>query len=241
VVSVVRTPIWVVRERESWEREDGVMLGKLFDRQPASQVSSTPSGLTGPRIPRHSGGWSTLRKRLMAEPGLRVLDVGSTSPANINYLTSLGHSVYMADLVEDASAEEWVTGVDEDGKPIWDVEGFTKKNLHFSGRIFDMVLLWTTLDYLPEALVVPVVQTLHASMAPGGQLLALFHIKLQPDQAPYHRFHTTPTDNVELQLARPAIQKRALTNRNIERLFSDWSGLKQFLAKDGVSEAIISR
>jgi len=217
------------------------MLGRLFDRQPASGASSASQALTGPRIPRHSGGWSTLRKRLMAEPGLRVLDVGSTSPANINYLTSLGHSVYMADLVEDSSEEEWVTGTDEDGKQIWDVEGFTKKNLHFSGRIFDMVLLWTTLDYLPEALVVPVVKSLHSSMTPGGQLLAFFHIKLQPEQSPHHRFHITSTDNVEQQLARPATQKRALTNRNIERLFADWSGLKQFLAKDGVSEAIIVR
>jgi SAM-dependent methyltransferase len=215
------------------------MLGKLFDRQPAS--GAAPTGLTGPRIPRHSGGWGTLRKRLAAEEGLRVLDIGSTSPTNINYLTSLGHSVYMADLVEDAFTGEWLTGTDEDGKPVWDIEGFTKKNLHFSGRAFDMVLLWTTLDYLPEALVAPVVKAFHSAMTPGGQLLAVFHIKLQPEQSPNHRFHITPTDDVELQLARPAAQLRAMTNRNIERLFADWSGLKQFLAKDSVSEAIIVR
>jgi SAM-dependent methyltransferase len=212
------------------------MLGKLFDRQPAPGAASA-----GPKIPRHSGGWGTLRKRLAGEEGLRVLDIGSTSPTNINYLTSLGHSVYMADLVEDASTGDWLKGTDEDGKPIWDVEGFTKQDLHFSGRTFDIVLLWTTLDYLPEGLVAPVVRALHSAMTPGGQLLALFHTKLQPELAPYHRFHITPTDDVELQLARPATQQRALTNRNIERLFSEWSGLKQFLAKDGVSEAIIVR
>jgi hypothetical protein len=44
-----------------------------------------------------------------------------------------------------------------------------------------------------------------------------------------------------LQPARAATQQRALTNRQIERLFSEWSGLKQFLAKDGVSEAIMVR
>jgi SAM-dependent methyltransferase len=215
------------------------VLGRLFDRHPASGAATTQTG--GPRIPRHSGSWGTLRKRLAAEPGLRVLDVGSTSPTNINYLTSLGHSVYMADLIEDASTGEWQKGVDEDGKPIWDVDGFTQQNLHFSGRTFDIVLLWTTLDYLPEALVAPVVKALHGAMVPGGQLLALFHTKLQPDQAPYHRFHISATDDVELQLARAATQQRALTNRNIERLFAEWSGLKQFLAKDGVSEAIIVR
>jgi SAM-dependent methyltransferase len=215
------------------------MLGRLFDRNPDAGAASAQA--SGPRIPRHSGGWGTLRKRLAAEPGLRVLDVGSTSPTNINYLTSLGHSVYMADLIEDASAGEWLTGTDEDGKPIWNVEGFTQQNLQFSGRTFDMVLLWTTLDYLPEGLVAPVVKALHSAMVPGGQLLALFHTKLQPEQAPHHRFHITASDDVELQNARPATQQRALTNRNIERLFAEWSGLKQFLAKDGVSEAIIVR
>ena len=167
------------------------MLGKLFDRQPASGASAAHAG---PRVPRHSGGWGTLRKRLAGEEGLRVLDIGSTSPANINYLTSLGHSVYMADLVEDAFTGDWLTGTDEDGKQVWDVEGFTKQNLHFSGRIFDMVLLWTTLDYLPEALVAPVVRAFHSAMTPGGQLLAVFHTKLQPEVSPYHRFHITATD-----------------------------------------------
>lgn len=214
------------------------MLGKLFDRQPASGAASANSGL---RVPRHSGGWRTLRKRLAGEEDLRVLDIGSTSPTNINYLTSLGHSVYMADLVEDAFSGEWQKSTDEDGKPAWDVEGFSKQNLNFSGRTFDMVLLWTTLDYLPEPLLAPVVGAFHSSMTPGGQLLAVFHTKLQPEISPYHRFHITATDDVELQWARPATQQRALTNRQIERLFAGWSGLKQFLAKDGVSEAIIVR
>ena len=123
------------------------MLGKLFDRQPASGGASATPGLSGPRIPRHSGGWSALRKRLTAEPGLRVLDVGTTSPANINYLTSLGHSVYMADLIEDASSEEWISGQDEDGKPVWDVEGFTRRRTFFLGERWTLCCYgrpWTT-------------------------------------------------------------------------------------------------
>jgi len=216
------------------------LIGKLFERQPASGGSNF-SGQGGPRVLRHSGGWAALRKRLSAEEGLRVLDIGSTSPTNINYLTSLGHSVYMADLVDDALTGEWVTGIDEEGKPIWNVDGFREQNLQFSGRTFDMVFLWTTLDYLPEALLIPAVQAFHSAMSPGGQLLAVFHTKLIVEQSPYHRFHITPTDDVELQLGRAATQQRAMTNRNIERLFAGWSGLKQFLAKDGVSEAIIVR
>jgi SAM-dependent methyltransferase len=221
--------------------QEATMLGRLFDRQHATAENSNSTVPSGPRIPRHSGGWAALRKRLIAEPGLRVLDVGTTSPTNINYLTSLGHSVYMADFIDDVISQEWQTGKDEEGNPAWDTNGFVEQNLQFSGRIFDVVLLWTVLDYLPEPLVIPVIGALHRAMSPGGQLLALFHTKLEPKLAPHQRFHTTPTDNVELQLGRPATQQRALTNRNIERLFSEWSGLKQFLAKDGVSEAIIVR
>ena len=75
-------------------------------------------------MPRNSSGWATLRKRLQAEPGLRVIDVGYTSPTNINYLTSLGHSVFMVDLVQDALKGEWQKGTDEFGKPILNVQKF---------------------------------------------------------------------------------------------------------------------
>ena len=217
------------------------MLSRFFDRQPAQGVTPATQNRGAFKFPRHSGGWGTLRKRLVAEPGLRVLDVGATSASNINLLTSLGHSVYIADLVQEADANDWKTGVDEDGKAIWNVDGYTHQNLDFSGRKFDMVLLWTALDYLPDAFVAPVVDALYEAMAPGGQLLAVFNMRMQPEQSPLYRFHLTLTDEVELQLAQPVTLKRALTNRKIEKLFEKWSGLKQFLAKDGVSEAIMVR
>ena len=66
-------------------------------------------------------------------------------------------------------------------------------------------------------------------------------MKMQPEQSPHYRFHLTETDEVELQLAQPVMLQRALTNRRIEQLFHRWYGLKQFLAKDGVSEALMTR
>ncbi len=213
------------------------MLTRFFDRNDGSEKQET----TGQRIPRHSGGWDAIRKHMIASSGLRVLDIGLTSATNINLLTEMGHSVYMADLLQDAWSEEWRGEPDAEGDRAWRADEFVATNLNFSGRTFDVVLLWLTLDYLPEALLAPVVSALREVTAHGGQLLAFFNTKLNPDQAPYYRLHITPTDNIELQLAQPFRQQRALTNRNIERLFSDWSGLKQFLAKDGVSESIIQR
>lgn len=182
-----------------------------------------------------------MRKRLQSEPGLRVIDVGFTSPSNINYLTSIGQSVYMANLVHDAWKGDWQKGLDEDGKPVWDVDGYLASSLEFSGRLFDVVLLWTTLDYLPEAFVAPVVQRLYDAMNSGGQVLALFHTRTQGEETVHCRYHITPTDEIEVQLTEQFPIQRAFTNRSIERLFAGWSGHRQFLAKDGVSEVLMTR
>jgi hypothetical protein len=190
---------------------------------------------------RHSSGWAVLRKRLQAESDLCVIDTGYTSPANINYLTGLGHSVFLADLVCDAWTGNWQTGTDEEGKPVWNVDGFLEQSLNFHGRAFDVVLLWTALDYLPEPLVAPVVAHLFSAMNPGGQVLAIFHTRTQGEETALCRFHVTAGDDVEVQLAQPFPIQRAFTNRGIERLFAGWSGRRQFLAKDGVSEVIITR
>ena len=198
-------------------------------------------GPTGPRLPRHSGAWATLRKRLEAEPGLRIIDTGYTSPANINYLTSLGHSVFLADLVPDAHNGEWQTGTDEDGNPIWNIEGFLDHSLHLSGRLYDIVFLWTALDYLPEPFLAPLVARLFDAMNPGGQVLAFFHTRTNGEDAIRYRYHLTPGDNVQMQKTQQFPIQRAFTNRSIERLFTGWSGHRQFLAKDSVSEVIMTR
>jgi hypothetical protein len=104
-----------------------------------------------------------------------------------------------------------------------------------------VVLLWSALDYLPGPLVAPVVARLFSAMNPGGQVLALFHTRTEGEETVYCRFHVTAGDDVEMQLAQPFPIQRAFTNRSIERLFAGWSGQKQFLAKDSVSEVLITR
>src|ERR1700749_1777 len=98
-----------------------------------------------------SRGWADVLAFLKASDSLRVLDFGATSPANINFLTSLGHSVYMANVVRDASKPEWKRQTDAGEE--YDVEGFVKSGLVFSGLDFDVILLWDTATYLPAPLV----------------------------------------------------------------------------------------
>ena len=216
-------------------------MRRWFEKKQGGGAPALVAGLTGPKVARHSGGWSTLRKRLQAEPGLRIIDTGYTSPSNINYLTGLGHSVFMADLVHDAWTGNWQTGKDEEDNPIWDAQGFLDSTLNFGGRMFDIVLLWTTMDYLPEPLVAPLVAHLHASMNAGGSVLSFFHTRTHGEETVNCRFHLTPGDEGEVQLAEAFPIQRAFTNRSIERLFAGWSGHRQFLAKDSVSEVIMTR
>jgi hypothetical protein len=233
---------WRPRRRSSLRsREDSGLLNRWFDKKQDSATAAASPGLSGPRVPRHSGGWAALRKRLQSDPGLRVIDCGYTSPSNINYLTSLGHSIFLADLVTDACTRDWRIGIDDDGKAILNVDGFLDHSLNFSGRMFDVVLLWTSLDYLPEAFVQPVVNHFYNAMNPAGEVLSLFHTRTKGEETAHCRFHVTAGDTVEVQLAQQFPIQRAFTNRSIERLFAGWSGHRQFLAKDSVSEVIMTR
>ena len=47
------------------------------------------------------------------------------------------------------------------------VPAFFEQNLSFGGRQFDVVLLWTTLDYIPQGLVQPLIQHLHDGRTSG--------------------------------------------------------------------------
>ncbi len=217
------------------------MIRRWFDKAKENESPVGHAASSGPRIPRHSGGWTALRKRLQAEPGLRIIDSGATSPTNINYLTSLGHSVFLTDLVTEACTGNWQTGTDANDKPIYNTDGYIKQTLDLAGKMYDIVLLWTSLDYLPDPFVPAVVAHLYASLNPGGQVLAFFHTRKQPEESAYCRFHVTEGDTVEMQIAQPFPIQRVFTNRSIQDLFNQWSGFRQFLAKDSISEVLITR
>src|SRR5215471_13810639 len=140
-----------------------------------AESTNSSRGTNAGRVPRHSSGWKELMKYLSSRESLRILDIGPTSSTNINYITSLGHSIYMANLVEEALKPEWIVPATDGDEPGFNVDGFLKANLNFSGRKFDVVILWDTADFLPEALVEPVFARLHEVMEPGGLMLAFFH------------------------------------------------------------------
>ena len=191
--------------------------------------------------PRVSSGWGDILSWLKQSEGLRVLDFGPTSPPNINFLTGLGHSVYMANIVEDAARPEWKS-MGEDGKSQhFDVERFVQQNLNFSGREFDVVLLWDTADYLPAELVPALFAKLREVLRPHGRLLAFFHGAARDVKGMFARYQLT--DGKELVLI--SIGSHPLTgtynSRQIEQFLSGYADIRFFLAKDNVREVIAQR
>src|ERR1700748_1324434 len=107
-------------------------MRKLFR---GSENSGSDKGLSGERVSRHSSGWKELLKHLKSQESLRVLDIGPTSSTNINYITNLGHSIYMANVVEEASKPEWLIPGEAGEESKFDVDRFLHHNLNFSGRM----------------------------------------------------------------------------------------------------------
>ncbi len=181
-------------------------------------------------------------KHLKAGEPLRVLDVGPTSSSTINFLTGLGHSVYMADVVAEANRGDWSAVNPEDATAIEArLDEFLDRHMDFQGRVFDVILLWTTLDYLPEMLIDPLIARLHSNLQPKGLVLAFFHTKTAEPESVFYRYHVTEGDSVEVQQAERLAVRQVHTNRKIEKLFSAYESCKFFLAKDNVYEVIVTR
>ena len=193
-------------------------------------------------VPRHSSAWKALLERLKGEEGLRVMDVGPTSPQNITLLTGMGHSIYMADIVADSLSGEYDLPAEEPGgEKRFDVEKYFAQETGFSAREFDVVLLWTTLDYIPEELMEPLVERVYEATQPGALVLAMFHAKKDSEQTGYSRYHLTDSEMIEVQELESHPILRANTNRGMEKLFANFSNTRFFLAKDNLYEVLITR
>jgi SAM-dependent methyltransferase len=200
---------------------------------------------SGARPVRHSRGWADIRAYLQQADALRVLDFGATSPANINYLTKLGHSVYMANVVQDATRPEWLKPpqlFDEKGaEPDFDVDRFVSANLDFSGRDFDVILLWDTANYLPPAVVPALFARLREVLRPDGRLLAFFHSRLEGPETVFARFQLSDGDDLLVLDSGNFPVRKVYQTRQVEKFLDGYSSVRFILGKDNVREVIAVR
>lgn len=207
-----------------------------------SQTASSQRPALAPRASRRSTGLGDFMSGLrpMGEEKLRILDLGPTSPGNIAFLTELGMHVYNEDVLR--AAQEPVYRVrQEDGSDQIDPVCFLKENLAYSQGLFDAILCWDLLDYLPEVLVNPVAERIASILRMHGTLLAFFHTKDVGPDLPYHRYHLVRADTLELEPRSGFRVQRIFQNRHLENMFRDFASRKFFLGRDNMREVIVVR
>ena len=167
------------------------------------------------KLTRRSSSLAQLIKSLDSEEeALCILDLGSTSPANIRYCTERGHKIYSDDLLI-SSTDPSLAIKDEAGKPALDSKRFLEENLVYPGAQFDIVLCWNLADYLDESLVKPVVGRLWSLLKPGGMLLAFFHTQEAGPDAPCYRYHIVGGDVLEMQLIDSRRRKKGWAGQQV--------------------------
>lgn len=218
------------------------MLWKRKSEVDTAAGEFKPSTPSGPRTARNSTGWKAILQFLKEADSPVVMDVGPASPSNVNFLTSLGCSIYLPDPLHDlAVTDAGKAAATASGEKVEEaVKLFLEESFNFSGRTFDCVLLWDTLDFLPEALVQPVVDRLHEVMRPEGKVLSFYRSKMETG-AVHRRFHVADSATVESQAGGGYPQLRVLQNRNVERIFHAFHSPKLMLAADNMREAIFTR
>ena len=214
------------------------IFGKIF----GSQASSTPENRagSGQRISRRSTGFNEFIKYISKQENLRILDLGATSPANITFMTGLGHKFHQEDLLR-LSAEKDLLVSNGNGGTVFDSEKFLRDNLNFEREEFDAVMFWDLADYLPEPLVKPVIERIHVGMKPGSILLGFFHTKDAGPQEPFYRYHIASKEGVDMQPGESFKLQRVFANRHVENLFRDFGSIKFFLGRDNLRDVLVIR
>ena len=121
-----------------------IQLDEIFS-VPASTAEAAAAQRA--KLTRRSSSLAQLIKSLDSEEALCILDLGSTSPANIRYCTERGHKIYSDDLLI-SSTDPTLAIKDEAGKPALDSKRFWKKTWFIQGRssILSCAGIWLTIS-----------------------------------------------------------------------------------------------
>jgi len=222
-----------------------VAVGEMFKRfvqkvlgQDAPAVPRPEEGRSGVQV-RRSNGLREFLNGIQGPPGLRILDLGSASQANLNYIPGMGHKLYTEDLFRDLApaapgVRKSAEGNEADGR-------FFEENLKYSAGHFDGVLCWDLFDFLTDPMVKPLSESLHRLLKPGGSLLAFFHSGKAGQEVSLQQYRIRTEDTLQVTRRGTGTLCRNFNNRTIENLFRDFASFKFYLARDNLREVIILR
>ncbi|MGH9520147.1 MAG: methyltransferase domain-containing protein [Terriglobales bacterium] len=209
------------------------------ERDSARSVAANGAGIL-----RHSNGLRDFLIGWDKVEGRRVLDLGRTSSANLSYFTERGHSVYSDDLLHEAAEPAYLLPPPPEtpaAPPVFDSARWLRENLDFPAERFDAVLLWDLVDYMPEALVKPLLERLTLTLRPGGAILSYFHTRDAGADAAFFRYHIHDQETLELRPGTNFRLQRIFNNRHVENLFKGYRSVKFFLARDNLREVLATK
>lgn len=221
----------------------GNNLRRWFRGADSSQPQREEGAKSASRTSRHCIGLADFMSSLSGsseEQKMRVLDLGPTSPVNIRLLTELGTRISNEDILHESLDTAYFVK-QEDGSQQLDATRFFAENLNYPAAHFDAVLFWDVADYLPEALVRPLIERLQSILKPKGYMLAFFHTKDAGLESLYCRHHIVKKDTLELEPLQGFRVQRIFNNRDIENLFQDFASRKFFLGRDNIREVLMVR
>ena len=168
-----------------------------------------------------------------------ILDLGGLSQENVNFLGELGCKIYALDLLSDFDQfKQRLPGGEFDAAT---AEQFVERHLRFAPEQFDAILAWGTLEHFDSELLEVVVRWLGRILNPGGALLTFFHTQSRGEIVPVYRYLIENAHVLNLRVRRERTLPRTFSNRNLERLFSDFHSVKFFLTRDNLREVIAVR
>ena len=218
----------------------GENVRRLF-RQVLGHAEGAPkaTGNGAGSLLRPSKGLREFCGAIRSPEGLQILDLGAASQSNINFITGLGHRLCTEDLnrcLELFSSRSLITA-----DPDTETDRFFRENLLYQPGQFDGILCWDLLDFVPDALVKPLVERLRQLIKPGGRLLTFFHSGQPGQLLPVCQYRIASAEQLQVSERAPGKLRRVFNNRGIESLFREFASLKFFLTKDSLREVVIAR
>lgn len=190
---------------------------------------------------KRSHGLAQFVDSIQGSAGLTILDIGGICQENVTFLTNLGHRVYSEDFLRTLDARTHPD--DPPGGPARkeQMEAFLNETLDFGIDHFDGALIWDTLQFLSRPLLELTIDRLYKILRPGSPLLTLFHASESADPVPTYRYRILGPDRLGLAERGERTPVQQFNNRDLERLFERFEGVKFFLTRDALREVIVRR
>ena len=187
---------------------------------------------------RHSHGLEQFSGPLHGPPGLRVLDLGGATQANVAFITNLGHKIYSDAFLRALDNTAFPSG---EGPSSVEAEAFLDQALDFPEAHFDAILLWDALEFLPPVLLKATVDRLFKIAKPGAYMLVFLHADEKAASVPVYSYRISSANTLHLshrEMRRPV---QRFNNRGVEKLFQRFQSVKFFLARDNLREVVVRR